>query len=120
MRSEHPSNTKRAGVCTFYEDYLPVLRRDDLCALSECIVTEMKLGKNLFFSCHYRSLSQTPMNLNYCQSFHLTLLNIDETSPFCSVVVGDFNSRCRDRWVGDVNSNAGKELDSLTTTAGYT
>ena len=60
------------------------------------------------------------MNLNYCQSFHLTLLNIDDTSPFCWVVVGDFNTRCRDRWVGDVNSNAGKELVSLTTTAGYT
>ena len=45
----------------FYKDYLPVVRRDDLCALSECIVTETKLGKkSIFFTCNYRSPSQTP------------------------------------------------------------
>ena len=37
LRSGHPSNIKR-GVCMFCRDYLPVIRRDDLCALTECIV----------------------------------------------------------------------------------
>ena len=32
LRSDYPSNTKRGGVCMFYKDYLPVIRRDDLCA----------------------------------------------------------------------------------------
>ena len=31
-----------------------------------------------------------------------------------------FNARCSNCGTGDVNSNAGKELDSLTSTAGYT
>ena len=50
LRSDHPSNTKRGSVCMFYEDYLPGIRRDDMCALSECIVTEIKLGKISIFS----------------------------------------------------------------------
>ena len=83
----------------FYKDYLPLIRRDDLCVLSECIVTEIKLGgKSIFFTCNYRyrSPSQTLHEFeNYCQNFHLTLSNIDDTSPFCSTVIGDFNARCR-------------------------
>ena len=32
-----------------YKDYLPITRHDDLCALSECIVTEIELRKNQYF-----------------------------------------------------------------------
>ena len=32
LRSDHPSNIREGGVCMFYKDYLPVIRRDDLCA----------------------------------------------------------------------------------------
>ena len=82
----------------------------------------VKLGKkSIFFTCNYRSPAQTPDEFeNYYQNFHLTLSNIDDTLPFCLIVIGDFNARCRNWWVGDVNSNTGKELDSLTSTAGYT
>ena len=122
LRSNHPSNIKRGGVCMFYKDYLPVIRRDDLCALTECIVVEVNLGtKSLFFTCNYRSPSQTVDEFeSYCQSLHLTLTNIDDTSPFSSVLIGDFNARCTNWWAADIDSKAGKELDTLTSTAGYT
>ena len=121
LRSD-PSNTKRGSVCMFYKYYLPIIRRDDLCALSESAVTEIKLGKKtVFFTCNYRFPSQTPDEFeNYCQNLHFTVSNIDDISLFCSIVFGDFSSRCRNWWAGDVNSNAGKVLDSLTSTAGYT
>ena len=48
MRSDHPSNTKRGGVCMFHKDYLSVTRRDDLFALSECIATEIKIGEKIY------------------------------------------------------------------------
>ena len=122
LRSDHPSNIKRGGVCMFYKDYLPVIRRHDLCALTECIVVEVNSGtKSLFFTCNYRSPSQTVDEFeSYCQSLHLTLTNIDDTSPFSSVLIGDFNARCTNWWTADIDSKAGKELDSLTSTAGYT
>ena len=106
----------------FYKEYLPVIKRDDLCALTECIVVEVNLGtKSLFFTCNYRSPSQTVDEFeSYCQSLHLTLTNIDDTSPFSSVLIGDFNARCTNWWAADIDSKAGKELDTLTSTAGYT
>ena len=33
----------------FYKSYLPVIRCDNLCSLSECIATEIKLVKILHF-----------------------------------------------------------------------
>ena len=57
---------------------------------------------------------------NSCQNFYLILSNINNTSQFYSIVIRNFCARCRSRWVGDVNSNARKELDFLTSTAGYT
>ena len=104
----------------FYKDYLPVIRRDDLRALTECIVVEVNLGtKSLFFTCNNRSPSQTVDEFErYCQSLHLTLTNIDDTSPFSSVLIGDFNARCTNWWAADIDSKAGKELDTLISTAG--
>ena len=69
---DHLSTTKRRGVYMFYKDYLPVIRRDDLCALTECIVTDIKWEKeSIFFTCNYRSASQTPDEFeDYCQYFH--------------------------------------------------
>ena len=96
LSSDHPSNTKRS-VCMFYKDYLPATRRDDHCVLTACIVTEIRLGKNsIFFTCSYKSPSQTPDEFeSYCQNVHLTLSNIDDTSPSCSIVIEDFNARCK-------------------------
>ena len=122
LRSGHPSNIKKGGVCMFYKDYLPVIRRDHLWALTESIAVEVNLGeKSLFFTCTYRSPSQTVDEFeSYCQSLHLTLTNIDDTSPFSSALIGDFNARCANWWAADIDSKTGKELDTLTSTAEYT
>ena len=122
LRSDHPSNIKRGGVCMCYKDYLPVIRCDDLCALTECIVAKVNSEtKSLFFTCNYRSPSQTVDEFeSYCQSLHLTLTNIDDTSPFSSALIGDLNARCTNWWAADIDSKAGEELDFLTSIAGYT
>ena len=36
-------------MCMSYKDYLPIVGLDDLCALSECTVTETELRKNQYF-----------------------------------------------------------------------
>ena len=40
--------------------------------------------------------------------------------PFCHVSTNKFNARSSIRWSGNINTRVGKELDSLTSTAGYT
>ena len=40
-RADHPSNTKRSGVCLSYKQHLPVIWGDDISHLKECLVTEI-------------------------------------------------------------------------------
>lgn len=106
LRCDHPSDTKRGGICVFYKEHLPIIRRDDLCTLSECIVIEINTGnKSIFLTCNYRSPSQTPDEFEtYCQNLNLTLANIDDSSPLCSVLIGDFNARNSALWSDDKTS----------------
>ena len=41
--SDHPSNTKRGGVCLYYKNYLP-LRVLNISYLKECVNFELKIG----------------------------------------------------------------------------
>ena len=45
IRSDHPSNTKRGGVCLYYKNYLP-LRVLNISYLKECLSVELKLVLN--------------------------------------------------------------------------
>ena len=41
MIGDYPSNTKRSRVCLYYKEHLPIIRRDDISNLKECLVTEI-------------------------------------------------------------------------------
>ena len=43
IRADHPSNSKRGGVCVYYRNSLP-LKIQDIFYLQECIVFELKIG----------------------------------------------------------------------------
>ena len=59
--SIHP----RGGVLLYYKEDLPLIPRNDLCFLKECIVSEIKLSDNkkIFFTVLYRSPSQSSAEL---------------------------------------------------------
>ena len=68
LRADHPSNTKKVSACIYYKDHLSIVKRNDLCQLRECLVTGFRIGKKkCFFTCLYRSLSQTSDKLeDFC------------------------------------------------------
>ena len=41
--ADHPSDNKRGGVCMYFKEHIPILRRDNLCNLSEGLVTEIRM-----------------------------------------------------------------------------
>ena len=60
LRADHHKGNKRGGACMYFKQQLPILRRDDLCNLPECLVTEIRMGKRKwFFTCLYRSSTQS-------------------------------------------------------------
>ena len=70
MRADHPSNTKRDGVCLYYKEHLPIIRRDKISNLQECLVTEITLkNKRCFLTRLCRSPSQNCEQIkSFCDS----------------------------------------------------
>ena len=68
MTVDHPNNTKRGGVCLYYKEHLPIIRRDDISNLKECLGTEITVrNERCFLTCLCRSPSQ---NREQFQSFN--------------------------------------------------
>ena len=122
IRSDHPSDSKRGGVCIYYKEHIPLIKRDDICTLGNCLVTEIhSQNEKCFLTCIYRSPSQNHEEFqNFCAKFDTRLNNINDEFPISSVVTGDFHARNSRWWKNDITNSAGLELDSLTSSAGYT
>ena len=121
IRSDHPSDSKNDGVCIYYKEHIPLILRDDINTLDNCLVTEIRSqnGK-CFLTCIYRSPSQNQDELKkFCANFDIFLNNIYDELLLCSIVTGDFNARCSRWWKNDITNLQGQELDSLALSAGY-
>ena len=120
LRADHPSNTKKGGFCIYYKDFLPLIKKDDITDLKECLVMEIIVdGKKCFFTCLYRSPSQNYNQFSdFCKDFSILLNNINDHRLSCSVIVGDFNAKCSKWYPLDKNNAAGETLQTYTTTAG--
>ena len=121
IRSDHPSDSKKGGVCIYYKEHIPLILRDDINTLDNCLVTEIRSqNEKCFLTCIYRSLSQNQDEFkNFCINFDILLNSINDKLPLCSIVTGDFNARCSRWWKNDITNLQGQELDSLTLSAGY-
>ena len=59
LRADHPSNSKRGGVGLYSKEHLPLIRRNELSILRECLVTEIIVdNEKCFFTCLYRFPNQ--------------------------------------------------------------
>ena len=76
IRKDHPSNTKRGGVCVF--------KLVNIKYLQECITFEIRIGRKCCkFICLYRSSIQTnDVFESFLKNFELTLDKIHEDNPF--------------------------------------
>ena len=121
IRSDHPSNTKRGGVCMYYKEHLPLKLRNDITYLNECIVVELKSKKHKFFlTSLYRSPSQSDLEFNiFIDDLENILSKISLETPLLSVVLGDFNAK-NNKWLStDINSIPGVELNHLFSLSGF-
>ena len=97
VREDHPSNSKRGGVCVYYKSSLP-FRVINVKYLQEFIYFELGIGgKCCKFSCLYRSPSQTQDEFEtFPKKFELSLDKIHENNLFMTVVLADFNAMSND------------------------
>ena len=92
-----------------------------MCNLNECLVLEIRIGgEKCFFSCLYRSPSQGREEFeSFCTDFDLFLSNINDLSPACSIITGDFNARSTKWWKLDKENLEGREINIITRAAVY-
>ena len=116
LRVDHPMNIKRGGVCIYYKDHLPLICKPNLTPLDECLVFELKVGnKKCFITVLYRSPSQSLEEFeNFKNGWENTILSINNSNPFLTIFLGDFNARNTLWWGGDVINSEGLDLNELT------
>ena len=68
VRSDHPSGSKRGGVCCYFKESLPI-RILKITPMTECLVLEMLYNKLVIVSGIYRSPSQLLKNLHSLKCF---------------------------------------------------
>ena len=103
-RLDHPSDSKNGGVCIYYKEHIPLIKRDDICTLDNCLVTEIRSQyEKCFLICIYHSPSQNNEKFeNFCIKFDLLLSNINEEIPIFSIITGDFNACSLNWWKNDI------------------
>ena len=92
IRSDHPSNDKRGGVCVYFKSSLPI-QLLSVSMLHEFISLEIRIDDkfcNLIYL--YRSLSQKMKEFEtFVKSLELNVELIFTKNPCLTVVIGDFD-----------------------------
>ena len=100
---------------------MPIIRRGYVSNLKECLVTRITVkNEKCFLTCLYRSPSQNREQFqSFCDSLDILMNNINSLNPAISITTGDFSGKCLKWYTFDTSDNIGKELDTITSTVGY-
>ena len=120
--SDQPSDSKKDGVCLYYKQHISLIRRDEVCTLDNCVVTEIRSqSEKCCLTCAYRSPSQSQEEFEiFSTKFDILLSQINDEFPLCSIVTRDFNACYTNWWNDDITNSTGREIASLTSSTGYT
>ena len=108
IRSDHPSNKKRGGICIYYKNILP-LKVTGVRLLEECITFDLIISNKLCsFVALYRSPSQSQDDFaTFSDNFKITLDLVSKKNPYLLVVLGDFNVKLRQWYDKDSSTSEG-------------
>ena len=119
IRSDHPSNKKRGGICIYYKNFLP-LKVTGVRLLEECITFDLIISNKLCsFVALYRSPSQSQDDFaTFCDNFEMTLDLASKKNPFLIVVLGDFNAKLSQWHDKDSSTSEGISIENITSQFG--
>ena len=119
IRSGHPSNTKRRGVCIYYKRSL-LLRVINIGYLHECLSFDLQIGDKICnFVVLYRSPSQSQDDFEtFVDNFKMTLELLAQKNPFLLTAIGDFNAKSSNWYIKDKVSFEGNTTENVTSQLG--
>ena len=106
--ADHPSNTKRGGVCIYYRNPLP-LEILGIHYLQDYINFEIIIGGEL---CRLVSLYRSPNQSqddfeSFAENFELKIDAVSANNLFLTVALSDFNIKCK------TSSYEGSKIDAV-------
>ena len=122
MRSDHPSDVKRGGICIFYKETLPITFLN-ITNLTECLICEILFNqKKCFIVSLYRSPSQTDAEFDeFIEKFEKIIDYITTSdSPNLIFIIGDFNAKLSTWKHDDPDTEEGIEISTITSSYGLT
>ena len=119
IRSNHPSNTNRGGVCIYYKSSLP-LRVINIGYLDEFFSFELQIGDKIFnFVPLYRSPSQSQDDFEtFADNFEMTLEVLAQKNPFLLTAIGHFNANSSNWYNKGKTSFEGNTIENVTSQLG--
>ena len=116
VRSDHPSNKKRGGVCTYYKSYL-LLRIIDINYLNECVRFELMVADKLcIFMTLYRFPSQSQgLFESFKENLELNFEFAVQNNPFLVVLLDDFNAKSSKN---NITTTEGKAIENISSQFG--
>ena len=109
IRADHPSNTKREGVCIYYNEKISVMQINNI-SLPECLACEIVIGKKKgYVITLYRSSSQIQGSFEHflLSLEHILGKIIRNQDPAFKILLSDFNARSKIWWVHKLTNNEG-------------
>ena len=122
IRSDHPLDVKRGGVCIYYKETLPI-KILNIGNLSECLVVEISYNnRKCFIISLYRSPSQNVQEFDiFIRRFENILQTISSPGNQNLIcVIGDFNAKLSSWKFDDPDTPEGLEINALTSSYGLT
>ena len=106
---------KYGGVLFYVRDSLPIIERPDLETTKNQLIIETNINrKKIILSLNYRCHHGCDAELvEYMENFNKSCEKIKNENPFCCLILGDFNSRRKDWWDGDVDDRPGSILNDI-------
>ena len=119
IRSDHPSNKKRGGICIYYKNFLP-LKVTGVRLLEECITFDLIIRNKLCsFVALYSSPSQSQDDFaTFSDNFKMTLDLASKKNPYLLVVLGDFNAKLIQWYDKDSSTSEGISNENTTSQFG--
>ena len=130
IRSDHPSNNKRGGVCIYYKNFLPFCVPSISKNLQECINFELNISKYLQECinfelniggkiCNFISLYRFPSPTQdefekLIDNLELNLETLRQNNPFLTVLIGDLNAKSINWYSHNKTSHKGNEIENVT------
>ena len=113
--SNHPSDTKRGGVCFYFKSNLS-LRVINVSYLNECVTLEIKIGDKICnFVVRYRFPNQFQDKFETTSDdFEMTLEILAPKNLFLMTTIGDFNAKSKNWCSQDKTNFERKSIKSKT------